>query len=442
MSFRLRLILAFAGLALVQALLFVVLSDQLLRDGLEGEAHARLAQVASLLPLDAPEHDWPLAPPSAKDSQAWRHALQDYAKRFELSRATLLLGAATLDSQGRDSGPAGAWWASDGVLKPRASGLVKVSGPLFKAEDGWRKVLYAKLDPAEDVWLRVEAGTPFLGQVAALQKRLWRLSALLALPALLAGLVLGWALSRRARELAARLESPSQSVVLGGRDEFAAISSKIQALVDQREQLAAAKLRQAQDLALGVAHELRNPLAGLSLTTDLMERKRMAGAPAAELAELAGRLQAEVLRLENTVARFLDFARTPRLEMRRLDLAEAARRAAQGRVPAVGVQGEAGAQADPQALAVILGVLLSNAEESAGAQGSVTVAAEGSRLRVWDSGPAVAAEDRSRLFTPFFTRKLKGLGLGLATAASLADAMGGALRLRDDGKTFELELKG
>src|SRR4051812_24006894 len=113
MSFRLRLILAFAGLALMQALLFAALSDKLIREGLAGEAHTRLAQVSSLLPDDAPARDWPSSPvadPAAK--AAWRQALADYATRFSLTRATLLLGRVSLDSAGSDIEAAG-WWLAD-----------------------------------------------------------------------------------------------------------------------------------------------------------------------------------------------------------------------------------------------------------------------------------------------------------------------------------------
>lgn len=454
MSFRLRLIFAFAGLALVQALLFATLSDQLIRDGLEGEANARLGMIASLLPSPAPAHDWPLDPPApGAASEAWRQALSAYAKHYDLSRATLLWGSRALDSQAAAAPEAAVWWHGDALSEPHAIGMVKVSGPLYKASDGWRKVLYAKLDPSADAWLRVEAGTPFLGQVAALQKRLWRLSAVLVLPSLLAGLALGWALSRRARALAQRLRSPEDGVRLSGGDEFAAIGAQAQDLIDrltaqraQSERLAEAKLRQARDLAMGVAHELRNPLAGVSLMADLFTRRRHEGAGETELSELVGRLQSEVSRVEATVARFLEFSRAPELASDDLDLLPLLAESAKGLVPAPTLSGAAGAHADRKAVMTILGVLFSNAAESAGTTGSVSAQlseASGSGqslLRVWDSGPAVPEEDRGRIFSPFFTTKPKGLGLGLATAASLADHLGGRLSLLDDGKTFELSL--
>lgn len=452
MSFRLRLILAFAGLALVQALLFAALSDQLLRDGMEGEATMRLGMIASLLPTNAPARDWPLQLPPPEKGEAWRQALQAYVKRYDLARATLLLRGKSLDSESAVAPAATAWWQGDGLATPQGAGSLKVSGPLYKAEDGWRKVLYAKLDPREDAWLRVEAGTPFLGQVAALQKRMWRLSAALVLPALLAGLALGWALSRRARALAQRLKSPAAGVRLGGRDEFAAISSQAQELLDslaaeraQSERLAEAKLRQARDLALGVAHELRNPLAGLSLMAELFERRRKEGAQAAELNELATRLQGEVGRIESTVARFLEFSRAPELKLETLDLGPLLAEAAKGLEPAVELGASSvKAVSDRQALLSICHVLLTNAAQAAGPQGRATASLSQSGLevvlRVWDSGAAVPVAERGRIFSPFFTTKPKGLGLGLATAASLADHLGGKLSLLDDGKTFELSL--
>ena len=452
MSFRLRLILAFAGLALAQALLFAALSDQLIRDGMEGEATLRLGMISSLLPANAPARDWPLQLPAPAQSEAWRTALRAYVKRYELSRATLLLRGKSLDSDAAIAPSAVAWWQGDGLARPQGAGSLKVSGPLYKAEDGWRKVLYAKLDPNEDAWLRVEAGTPFLGQVAALQKRLWRLSAALVLPSLLAGLGLGWALSRRARALAQRLKSPTSGVRLGGRDEFAAISAQAQELLDslaaeraQSERLAEAKLRQARDLALGVAHELRNPLAGLSLMAELFERRRKEGAQPAELDELAERLQREVGRIESTVARFLEFSRAPELEPELLTLLPLLKTAAQGIHPSPEIpEYDAHACTDRRAVMTILGVLLTNAAESAGPQGRITAslgaAADEAVLQVWDSGPPVPLEERGRLFSPFFTTKPKGLGLGLATAASLADHLGGKLTLQEDGKTFDLEL--
>jgi signal transduction histidine kinase len=452
-SFRLRLIVAFVLVSLLQAGLFTALSDQLLRDGIDGEAAARLELIARLLPVDAPLRDWPSHPVPPQQRQAWRDALGEFTAYYGLARASLLLPGQALDSGSPAPALLGVedWAASDGMQLPQGRGELRVSGPLFKAADGWRKVLYARLDDDGGAWLRLEAGSPFLGQVGALQRRLVRLSAALALPALALGLALGWLLSRRARALEARLADPEQGVLLGGRDEFARISQRVQALLDslalQRERadsLSQARLRQAHDLSRGVAHELRNPLASLSLLTDVLLRRRREGAPPQELDELAARLQGEVGRLENTVARFMDFARQPELAPQALDMRALLRDACTGLEPGPAVDGEAKAWADRQATLLVLGVLLTNAAEAAGPQGRVRVQlrqGEGRALvEVWDSGPALSAEQVGKVFTPFFTTKPKGLGLGLATAASLADHMGGRVSLAPDRKTFSFDL--
>jgi signal transduction histidine kinase len=453
MSFRLRLIVAFVLISLLQAGLFTALSDQLLRDGIDGEAAARLELVARLLPRRAPGRDWPVARVAERDVAAWREALAVFSRSYGLSRATLLLPDQVLDSVTPvpPLSTLADWAASDGLQLPQLRGLARVSGPLFQAEDGWHKVLYARLDRQAEAWLRLEAGTTFLERVAALQRRLLRLSAFLGLPALFLGLGLGWLFSRRVRALERRLDTPEDGVLLRGRDEFARVSAKVQQLLDRLASeraraaaLAQSRLRLAHDLSRGVAHELRNPLASLSLLVDVLLRRRREGADETELAELGDRLQAELDRLESTVARFMEFARRPELKPQVVDLAALAAKSAAGLRPLPTIEGTATALADPQAVALVLGVLLGNAVEAAGAAGRVSVRLSKrpgqAVVQIWDSGAPVGEEALGKLFTPFFTTKPKGLGLGLATAASLADQMGGALSLLADAKTFQLLL--
>jgi signal transduction histidine kinase len=275
----------------------------------------------------------------------------------------------------------------------------------------------------------------------------------LALPSLAAGLLLGLALSRRARDLARQLEGTPRAVALEGSDEFSLLALKVNGLIQSlererqvRETLLQDRIRQARHLAFGVAHELRNPLAGLSLSVELLKRKSSEPGGLKEQEPLFERVQQEAGRLEGTVARFLDFARTPVLELESLDLTAISRRAASGLKPQPLVSGQAHGKADPKAASVILGVLLGNAAESAGDGGWVSLELEQrattAMLRVRDSGAPIPEGERERLFTPFFTTKPRGMGLGLATASHLADAMGGRLSLLEDGKTFEWMIPG
>jgi signal transduction histidine kinase len=451
MSFRARLILAFTALALLQAAFFTLLSDRLLKNGLVGEADARLAMLGSFFEADLPKGMWPQPTHAGNDWDAeMLGRLSRFASAYSLDRATLMRGDDEIwdsKSSQKRALPLSQVWLDDGMKMPDMSGQAHISGPLYQSAQGWHKTLYFRMRQGGS-WLRLEGGTPFLGQVAALQTRLFRLALALVIPSLLVGLGLAFALSRRSRQLLHQISlARGQGLEMTGKDEFAGIAASMDELLmslaserEQREKLLQARISQARHLAFGVAHELRNPLAGLSLTVELLGRKAAEGATTAELEGVAARMRVEAARLEQTVARFLEFARTPSLNPQAIDLGPCVIRAAAGLKPEPSVSGQAMALADPKACTVIVGILLSNAAESATAQGRVEVRLEGHGLRVWDSGPAVEAEDRERMFTPFFTTKPKGMGLGLATAAGLADAMGGRLSLQEDGKTFELRL--
>ena len=145
-----------------------------------------------------------------------------------------------------------------------------------------------------------------------------------------------------------------------------------------------------------------------------------------------------------TVASFMEFARTPELAPQNIDLGALGLASSVGLRPEPTVKGGARAWADPKAVSLVLGVLLSNAAEAAGPEGQVELRLsqmpDQAVLHVWDSGAPLDNAQLDSLFTPFFTTKAKGLGLGLATAASLADHMGGSLSLLSDAKTFQLTL--
>jgi signal transduction histidine kinase len=451
MSFRSRLILAFAALAMVQAALFTLLSDRLLKDALVGEADARLVLLGTFFEGSLPASLWPpkaALPPEGDAEMISR--LDRFCADYSLDRATLMRGDDDIwdsRSPARRSLPVSQVWLDDGMKKPEMSGQAHLSGPLYDSEHGWHKTLYYRMRQG-DAWLRLEAGTPYLGRVAALKTRLLRLALALVLPSLAIGLILAFALSRRSRQLVDKLRAAhGPGLRLEGRDEFAGIAASMDSLLknldserNQREDLLQGRIRQARHLAFGVAHELRNPLAGMSLTVEILGRKAAEGAPAAELESVAARIRSEAARVEQTVARFLDFARTPVLRPEPLDLCLCAADAMRGVLPHPELSGQAMALADRQACALVLGILLSNAAESAGEAGRISVALKDASLTVWDSGPPIEVSERGRLFTPFFTTKPKGMGLGLATAYGLADAMGGRLSLLDDGKSFELRL--
>src|SRR6185312_2160696 len=224
-----------------------------------------------------------------------------------------------------------------------------------------------------------------------------------------------------------------------------------QALQRRAERLAA-----LGQLSAGLAHEIRNPLAVIKGSAEMLERHLDASQAVA--VELAGYISSEVNRVNQLVGRFLDFARPLRLDRQPQAVAALLDRAiadARERWPELGVTVHRDyAELPPIAVDETLcerafANLVANAFEAmAETGGEVTVTARrgmesgasGVTVVVADTGPGVPGELREQIFHPFFTTKPTGIGLGLAIVAKIIDQHGGRLRLHSGlprGAAFE-----
>jgi two-component system, NtrC family, nitrogen regulation sensor histidine kinase NtrY len=211
-----------------------------------------------------------------------------------------------------------------------------------------------------------------------------------------------------------------------------------------------------EEVARGLAHELKNPLTPLQMSLETLVAAQEASSPRfAELfRESAPAMREEVERLKRTVDAFARFARLPPPLTASLDVGAWAEQSLQlyGGVP--GLQLETHllpglhVLADRDQLAQVLHNLLKNAEEAtAGAPPWVAVRVYGAGdsvvLEVEDGGPGISPEERERIFEPAFSRKPGGSGLGLAIARRIAVEHGGRLEVgrgARGGALFQLKL--
>ena len=246
----------------------------------------------------------------------------------------------------------------------------------------------------------------------------------------------------------------------------------------QAETKRAERLAALGQLSAGLAHEIRNPLAVIKGSAEMLATASVSSG--SEARELAGYISSEVNRVNMLVTRFLDFARPLKLQQETVDLATLLDRAladAEERWPDTGIQVERAyarlpkmtldatmiervfanlatnafeAMAQPEAVAAAAGgavratpgvlhvsIAAAAAAQDAGRPGAV--------IQFHDSGPGVPGELREQIFNPFFTTKPTGVGLGLAIVSKIIDQHGGYVRLRDDagddsGATFEVFL--
>lgn len=209
------------------------------------------------------------------------------------------------------------------------------------------------------------------------------------------------------------------------------------------------------ELAAGLAHEVRNPLAAISGAAQMLQQFESQTAPGgSDDRKLFDVIQRESLHLESLVSDFLTFARPPTPALQDNDLAELARTTFEA-FRATEQTGErrlscevtdVSAIFDPGQLRQVIWNLLRNALEATSLQGHIALAVHATGgnalLQVSDDGPGIPTELRDRIFEPFFTTKERGTGLGLALVGRIVGAHAGTIEVDADdfGTRFTITL--
>lgn len=218
--------------------------------------------------------------------------------------------------------------------------------------------------------------------------------------------------------------------------------------LEERERLRD-RLAAVGEMAAVIAHEVKNPLAGIEVMAGLLRRK-IPEAPDAQ-AVLSDIIN-EAKMANAIVQEVLDFVRPMRLQVERTGVIEAVQaaihladtKAKRGAV-AVDVQladGLPQIQGDQHQLMQLFTNLLMNAYEAMGGTGRIEITGARVRLEdggdgrdavlveVTDDGPGIPQDVAEKVFDPFFTTKPQGSGLGLAIVRKIVDAHDGRIDLR------------
>lgn len=227
-----------------------------------------------------------------------------------------------------------------------------------------------------------------------------------------------------------------------------------QALDQQQQQLLHSdRLATVGELAAGLVHELRNPLAGIAGALHVLAGRLASGD---DSHALLADVQVQIARMNGTLTNLLHHARPPQPQRIEVEInavldqslqflprggIEVVRRFG-SRLPPV--------QVDPTLLHQAFLNILVNARQAMPRGGRLTLETgpangqgRGVEITISDTGTGIAPEHLDRIFQPFFTTKSQGTGLGLAIAARVVEQHGGRIAVESRagaGATFRVVL--
>ena len=240
--------------------------------------------------------------------------------------------------------------------------------------------------------------------------------------------------------------------------------------VEQREERERLRDRLASlgEMAAGIAHELKNPLAGIEVMAGLLRRQ----VPDKKDAQsLLADILSEAKLANAIVVEMLEFVRPVRLQVEHTAIADVLHQAillAESKVPRGGVSVTMDVpndlpmlEGDQHQLCQVFTNLIANAFEALEGKGKISITASLGEIEpdpefgvapvlaptlvvdVCDNGPGVPPQLSDRIYDPFFTTKVKGTGLGLGIVRKIVDAHDGRIDLHsspDTGTRFRVTL--
>lgn len=226
-----------------------------------------------------------------------------------------------------------------------------------------------------------------------------------------------------------------------------------QKMLEEERRKRQERLAQLGQLAGGVGHELRNPLGAIKNSVYFLDMVLEEAEP--RVKETLKILDQEVTNSERIIGSLLDFARAKPPLKRKVSIKEIIRDALSyieipGNIEVNIREAESIPMvfSDPHQLGQVFGNIILNAIQAMSAGGRLIIKCavpEPNRVEIsfTDSGVGIPKENIEKIFTPLFTSKAKGIGLGMAISRTFVEGHGGSINAASEpgkGSTFTVRL--
>jgi signal transduction histidine kinase len=436
--------------------LFAVVAYEVSRRDLDDELGQRLMAIASSATTHVRGKYLADLTPGNESDRAYKNVANKLETVAALTGVRLFVFDAHYDSRADTvKTPIGTHYYRaelDGAELARVFGGKPAASFTFEGNDhvmyktGYAPVHASETEPEIVLVLGAQAPASYFDRLSDLRRRLFLWGAGLAAVSVLAAVLATFLITRNVRRLAAAAERIGagdlhEPVSIKTRDELGLLGETMERM---RIQLAERDAKMQQMLA-GIAHEVRNPLAGMTLFAGILRDEVPEGDERRGHVE---KIQRELDYLERVVNDFLEYARRPKPELADVPVADLFSEVIQLAPTDLEVAIETDLttiRADRGQLRRAVLNLTRNAIQAATSAGhtgtgNVTLAAHRRgdvvELSVWNRGKEIPAETSGKLFEPFYTTREKGTGLGLAFVRDIAADHGGKVEVKSaDGET-------
>ncbi|MBZ0271035.1 HAMP domain-containing histidine kinase [bacterium] len=460
---RQRLIVTYVLLTVLMVSVIGTLFYYIARDALDEEMGRRLVMVAQIGAARLDAEAVASLRPSDEESEAYKRVVQTLKSLLDLGAASRIYiigpdnrSLADTDPSVRIGTEYYRFAAQSFEIDTAASGI-PVDSAVFRGRDGaWYKSAFAPIRRGGEVAgvVGVDADVTFFAVLRRITRNLFIFASFAVAMIVLVSLLLAIGFERPIQRLvhaAQRLAEGDLHAKIEptSRDEIGFLATSL----ETARQRIVERDRNLQMLQRGIAHEVRNPLGGMRLFCDILSDE-LAGDE--EKRAHVDKIRREISGLERVVNEFLDFTRELPLDPVPVvvgefltDLLDRYRGAeATGVKLAVEIdESVRRAVFDPALVRRALFNLINNAIQAMAGGGRLTIRARRDgpaiAIDVADNGAGIKPEVMEHLFTPFYTTKDKGTGLGMPFTRKIVERHGGTMHVESEagrGTTVTIRL--